>query len=146
MNTYQVLERDADHRFDMTRTNDGHAAPCGYCHAYKPIAEDAAWATKEMITQWNAQEAPFASKYHDDGHASKAEAAECYRLYLLDHQLQLGRKTEGVQHHCLICGEWTEGVARLDMESWPLCEEHNNRVEVEKLFNLGPEVLIYSST
>lgn len=145
MNTYQVLER-ADGRFDFTRENDGVIRPCGYCHAYTPISSEAVWATPEMIQQWNAAEAPFAPRYHADGHATKAEAAACYRDYLLDHQLQLGLRDPLSQHRCVICGEWTEMHARLDMESWTLCELHNHRVEVEKLFNLGPDVVIYSST
>jgi len=89
MNYYQPRQRKADGRRDYTAMNDGMVRPVGYCHAYHPIPDEIPYMTPEMVRRENDREAAFAHKYHDDGHATEAEARACYKEYLLDHKLEL---------------------------------------------------------
>lgn len=106
----------------------------------------------------NAKYEPLAHKFHADGHATAEEAQACYCQYLLDTQLEFSKdhqpkpeaaeqardalgpgsvKPEAVertQRQCRQCQTWTEGLAWLDMQSWPLCEQHQTREVVEGLF------------
>lgn len=61
---------------------------------------------------------------------------ECYKKYKIDNELRLNIKTEDVQHKCKICDEWTQLMASVDSCYWNLCEKHNNRKNVENLFEV----------
>lgn len=77
-------------------------------------------------------------------HTTELEARECYTLYLLDNRLRLGLEDKYTQRRCQVCEVWTNLFARLDhTEIFWLCQEHNNRAEVEKLSGLVGD--IYSS-
>lgn len=117
MNHYKALQREKDKRWDMVM--NGRQA-VGYCHAYRPISED-------------AEEAQFAHKYHTDGHATEAEAYDCYLEYLLDHQVRFHRGNASLQRRCQVCGEWTEKWVDAVYSFFYLCDQHNNREEVKKL-------------
>lgn len=77
------------------------------------------------------------------GHATKEEAEECYRKYLLNNKLHLDRKREDTKQKCVVCGEWTQSYAEVDMEQWPLCDSHRTKEHVDKL--LKPKTEIISS-
>lgn len=70
-------------------------------------------------------------------HATKEEAEDCYRGYLLDNRLRLDGKDANAQHKCRECGEWTSGLAECDLTIVVLCDEHRTREIFEKYF---PEV------
>lgn len=144
MNYYKVRER-ADGKFDFAAENDGHVRPVGYCAGYHPIPPDAPWLPPGEAERYNADEAPLAGKYHTDGHATAAEAAACYREYLLDHKLRLMQEHPGHQEKCLVCEAWTTFYALLDMHHWTLCPAHNTRDQTEAMFTLSASTEITSS-
>lgn len=135
MNYYAPRQR-RDGRWDYTRKNNNDIWPEGYCSKYTEwwiYLEKQGWpCNAEEKTCYEKHK----DKHHTDGHATAEEASQCYRQYLLDHSLRLGEKcSEGERHRCKICGRWTQLYATVVNHSiWDLCEEHNNREEVEELF------------
>lgn len=137
MNYYQARKRETDGRWDFTCRNDDQIWPVGYCRAYRPFTGNELWMVggAEHAAYENAKEEPFKDKYHEDGHATADEAADCYRLYVLDHRIRLNEEAADEQRKCEVCGEWTTLRASVDHGAgWPLCVLHNNREEVEKLY------------
>jgi hypothetical protein len=70
---------------------------------------------------------------HEEGHATKEEASECYKEYLLDHKLRFS-KMSNQQQRCAVCKEYTEGYAEMDTSLIVLCDKHRNREEVAKIY------------
>lgn len=135
MNYYEPKQRAKDRRWDYTR----NGAPTGYCREYReldsklfPISE----AEKEEYRG-------TAHKHHTNGHANELEARECYKEYMLDHKLRLNGTMANEQRKCQVCGEWTQKFAELGISIFTLCDKHNNREEVDKLFE--PPDMIWSS-
>lgn len=144
MNYYQPRKRESDGRYDFTCLNDGKTWAVGYCTKFRE------WWKSDSIRGFPVSqkeidaEILFKDKYHIDGHATYEQAGECYKEYLLDHRLKLGRKMTDQKLKCEVCGEWTSLFATLgDSEMWTLCQEHNTREEVEKLFET-PSLIISS--
>jgi hypothetical protein len=144
MNYYAARQRQKDKKWDYTSRNDDFTQPVGYCAAYVE------W-TEEMLKRLGLYGKPenhpslmrqqkFKDKYHICGHDTKEEAENCYREYLLDQHLKLNREHPDAQIKCAVCGKWTTLYAEIDMHMWDLCEEHNNREEVEKLFEAPGEI------
>lgn len=69
------------------------------------------------------------------GHATKEEAEECYRQYLLDNHIRLRSfELEGGQEYCAVCGKLTNLVAEVaTVTQYVLCEEHQTKENVAKL-------------
>ena len=134
MNYYKARQRK-DGRWDYTCMNDGHIWPIGYCSKYVDPMDynfpgHEVFQTEHHLAKARANK----DKHHEDGHATADEACDCYRRYLLDEKIRLGGHHENTQHKCVVCGEWTEMYADVNYQFWDLCEKHNNRQEVEKLF------------
>lgn len=139
MNTYQVLQRK-DGKWDFTVTNDSITQPVGYCAPYREVAK------VSLVNQrWYEDYLAEKDKYHGHGHDTKEEAAECYRQYLLDRKLHLMMAYIDEQKKCEVCRQWTGLYASCDMLNWTLCQDHNNRAEVERLFKLSADSVIWSS-
>lgn len=137
MNYYQALQRESDKRWDYTKTNDGRTRPTGYCAGWHEWQDLPVWSDEENAhhrAEWEQKVVPYKAKYHSDGHAVAEEAVECYRQYELDQDLRLGIRDETAQGKCAVCEEWTQLRAMVGMWQCPLCEAHNNREEVEKLY------------
>ena len=135
MNYYKARQRK-DGRWDYTCMNDGHILPVGYCSPYREPNGEWYW-NQNSIKKYQAEK----EFHHEDGHATEDEACECYRKYLLDTTLLLGHCSASTQHKCRVCDKWTNRYATVDGgHIYNLCEEHNNRVEVEKLFEAPGEI------
>lgn len=130
MRHYAPRKRQTDGKWDYTCRLDDYIYPVGYCNEYREFNTDLIHVSESEIKEYAATK----DKHHTHGHDTEEEACNCYREYLLDHRLRLGRKWDGAQHQCKVCGEWTQGYAEIDMKTWDLCDQHNNRTEVEKLF------------
>jgi hypothetical protein len=147
MTTYhQALKRQSDGRYDFTSSTGSSAAyPLGYCAGWKepPTGEEAKRLERQFgkgfVERLSAEieaKRPHQAKYHTDGHATAAEADECYQRYELDQELEFyGPKLEPeTMHKCRApaCGEFTAGLATLGRHRrlW-LCEKHRNRETVE---------------
>ena len=141
MRLYTTLQRK-DGRFDFTCQHDNRAFPVGYCAAYQEWSENDPIPVSPYLIEEHAR---FKDKRHYYGHATRKGALACYRQYPVDHKLTLNIKNDDTQHKCQVCGEWTNLSARLDMDHWDLCPEHNNREEIEKLYELSPDIQIWSS-
>ena len=139
---YKVRER-LDGRYDMTVSSDEEkwCHPIGYCVGWKELSTDDDYqkaypfATKAgMIAALRAEDEkfrPFKDKFHQDGHATRAEAEACYRDYEFQHELRFFQ-VEHTQHKCDVCGIWTQGVGELGMfRFFKLCPEHANREGIE---------------
>lgn len=141
MNYLQPRKRQEDGRFDYTCMNDGRIWPIGYCRAHRPFTDKDIdlFGSKEALERANAREAPFANKYHTDGHATEAEAIECYRQYLIDRadycKMPLNEDDRSKHRKCKVCGKWTQNMAFVDHNSYEfsLCDEHLNRESLVKL-------------
>ena len=127
MNYYETKQR-TDGKWDYTCNN----RPTGYCCEFKPFDEG-------FVKNYHVSEAEvekhnrFAHKYHSHGHDTEQEACECYKEYQLDHKLRFS-KSESEQRKCKVCGEWTQNFAEVDCRLITLCDKHNNREEVSKLY------------
>jgi hypothetical protein len=134
MNYYKARERK-DGRWDYTCMNDGMIWPVGYCAKYVDPMDYNFPGCEVFQTEHHLEKARVVKdKHHEDGHATADEACACYGKYLLDNKLRLGLKYGDMQRKCEVCGEWTELNACVDNQYMTLCEKHNNREEVEKLF------------
>lgn len=139
-------------RWDMTVGSDEErwVHPIGYCGGWRGDPDD---AEKERLNaqfgphfseglqrEWEAKR-PFKDKFHSDGHATSEEAAECWRQYRLDTELEfLESKTQ--QRKCQVCDAWTLKFALLGREfseEYVLCDEHCTRENVERLENARME-------
>lgn len=141
MQYLRVLQREKDKRFDFTCQWDRQIFPVGYCREWRDWDEATRTLQPEAYKKYVADK----HKYHSNGHATKQEAADCYRSYLLDTHCSLNRKNENVQYKCQICGEYTELFASIEDQTFILCKEHNTMFELEKLFTLDEDVLIMKS-
>jgi hypothetical protein len=141
MNHYAARQRQSNMKWDYTCRNGDFTQPVGYCGGYIE------W-TDELLKRLGLpeehirREKQFENKYHTCGHDTQEEARCCYRMYLLDNRLRLGREHPDTQIKCVACGKWTTLYAEIGTTIWNLCEEHNNREEVEKLFAAPDEIWI----
>jgi hypothetical protein len=141
MNYYAAKQRQSDKKWDYTCRNDDFTQPVGYCGAYID------W-TPELLSRLGLpaehpsfeKQRQFRDKHHSCGHETQQEAEACYREYLLDQRLKLMCEHPDAQIRCKVCNKWTTFYAEIDMNMWDLCEEHNNREEVEKLFEAPGEI------
>lgn len=130
MRHYAPNQRQNDGKWDYTCSRDGITHPVGYCSPYREFDTNLIHVSESQIQEYAATK----DKHHSHGHDTEEEACECYRQYNLDHRLRLNRTWQGEKHECVVCKEWTQGYAEIDMKTWDLCEQHNNRAEVEKLY------------
>lgn len=91
MNHYRAAQRELDGRFDYVCGNQRTGTyPIGYCAGWKEVKD---FGSVGILTAGLSSEIeglrPHQEKYHRDGHATEAEACECYRRYLLDTRLRL---------------------------------------------------------
>lgn len=133
MNYYKARQRESDQRWDYTCQNDNRVWPVGYCG--RPMQEeDFAKLGIPMSEREKAHLATNGHKYHTDGHATEAEACECYRQYLLDTQLTLDHEDPHQQRKCQVCEQWTTKFAIFgSTQLFFLCDEHRTREHVEQL-------------
>lgn len=136
MNYYKARERKVDGKWDYTCGNDDYVYPVGYCHAMPDLEDEVYKCCHNEVENIKAN----ASKFHIDGHSTPEEAAECYKQYLLDFNLRLNICEQDTQRKCKICDEWTSLYAMVDSHIFQLCEKHNTREEVEKLFKRPGEI------
>lgn len=147
MTTYiQALQRESDRRWDKT-SGTGSTKPhaIGYCAGWKEPAtgEEAVRLERQFgpgfVERMNADieaRREHQAKYHTDGHATAAEADECYQRYELDQELNFyaPRTEPDSLHKCRApgCSEFTAGLATLGQHRnmW-LCDKHRNREAVE---------------
>jgi hypothetical protein len=133
MQYFKAMQR-TDGKWDYTVTWDKATHPVGYCHAWREWTENVQVMSPDQYATALANQ----HKYHNHGHDTAEEACACYKEYQLDQHLQLGLENEGVQHRCLICNDWTSKVARVGRwGALALCDKHNNREEVAKLYEVG---------
>lgn len=147
MEIYQARQRVDDKRWDYTHTNSLGGYAIGYCAGLTVwdarsilrigLAQDEADAAK-LAAEMNAQNAPFASKYHTDGHATEEEACACHREYQLDRQLTFYDDKPDADHQdrCKApeCKAFTSGVAMLgNHRFFALCKDHRTRDVVKAL-------------
>ncbi len=144
MNYKGPRQRQTTLRWDYANENKRTGTyPIGYCTGWR---ED----TKESVERWYvdgfdcpsykkdlALRESFREKYHSDGHATYAEACECYRQFLLDQDLRMEGLTNYTQHKCTVCEAWTQRYAQIDQRQWFLCDAHCTREEIEKVFTIG---------
>ena len=150
MNYYEALQRQTDMRWDYTRRNDGQVRSIGYCSGWQESTED---ELVERLGEFGKH--AFASQegrrvhrecYHEDGHATKEEACECYKRYLLDNDVNLEfGTTEDTQHRCEVegCENWTQTVAMMNTRTYDLCDEHRNVEALETLVVVGSSMSSY---
>ncbi len=146
MNYLQVSQRKYDSRFDFTSRNDGRIRPVGFCVGWTefsaPPVGQFEWMALEHRKQVEAM-LPLKGRFHDDGHATRAEAVECYRQYLLATSVRLERRERPAQEgQCeaviepgTCCAAWTRHQAHVD-GTWRafLCEVHLTAEVVAALY------------
>lgn len=143
---YQALQRQSDGRWNMTVSSDdeGWTHAVGFCAG--PLVGfcagpfDAQWppfdAAKMSWTTAAAYEAErekaraHASHYHDDGHASAAEAEACHDRYCRLLRRHDFNETD-VLRKCAICGAWTvHRVMVGEVRLLNLCGAHLGEADV----------------
>lgn len=140
MNHLIARQRNSDGRWDYTR----NGRPTGYCRAYEPIPEDAGFMSPEAIRAENERMAAFSGKFHEDGHATKEEACECYKEFLLDTHSHFPAKEPeqaSQQFKCQVCGAWTACTAQVGAYGlFFVCPEHCTREHVAELMRISTAV------
>ncbi len=138
MNHLCAKQRQADGRWDYTC--NGH--PYGYCRQYTPIPEDGSMGIPaEIAKQENEKMEPFLEKFHDIGHATEAEARECYKQYILDTKLRLvpvEPVNASQQNRCEVCKRFTACHVTIGpYRMFTLCPDHQNRETLAGLLKIG---------
>lgn len=134
-------------QWDYTRRNDDRIWPIGYCAGWRETSEETIRAVyggrdSASFRKDEALREKFRPKYHSTGHASKEEACDCYREFVLDNRLRLdGRMSHQDRCQAEGCGDWTQRLAEVDHQVFPLCDKHCTREEVEKLFGSVGETI-----
>ena len=145
MKYYQARKRESDGRWDYTCRHDKYIYAVGYCagwQEFKGIDGLDPEVFDHFRRDYENKYRPLQSKYHEDGHATEAEAVECYRQYLLDTELKTMLDDE--PGDCKACGILTDYYALLPHGvRWHLCATHNNRFVIEKIY--GSPTSIVSS-
>lgn len=135
MNHLTALQR-TDGRWDYTRNR----RPVGYCQSYHPLDESGI-ISPEMAKSENERMKPFEGKFHDTGHATKEEACDCYKEFLLDtHAYFPAKEPESAsqQFKCQICGAWTACMAQVGpYRIFQVCPAHCTREHVATLLTVG---------
>jgi len=143
---YQALQRQSDKRWDMTVSSDeeGWAHAEGYCAGWRGDPDE---AEKERLNKmfgegfsdrlqadWDAKR-EFKDKFHTDGHATSAEAYDCYRQYELDCELRFW-ESKSEQRKCQVCETWTTHRAELGhgcSREFIVCPEHSTKDQIKTL-------------
>lgn len=127
MNHYAARQRKSDMRWEFTCRNDENTWSVGYCAGGKV---------------WSQVKGEHREKWHDDGHPTAEDAAECYRQFQLDQYLRFEDNPNatalGVCEHPE-CSEAASGIARVGMISMRLCSAHKTRETVDTLFRRTKE-------
>lgn len=136
MRHYVASQRVSDQRWDYTCNRH----PTGYCCEYRPISLDGIIG-EHLARRHNEQMEPLKDNFHTTGHATRKEAEDCYKKYLLDTQLSLLTSeppNAQQQHKCMVCGTWTACFAHVGTyRLFVLCPEHQTREAVESLLEVG---------
>ena len=70
---------------------------------------------------------PFQDKFHADGHATKQDACECYRQFLLDMHVRKVTST-GAMYECRVCKTFTPDYVLIGNTIFVvLCKDHQSR-------------------
>lgn len=102
------------------------------------IQKDGKGTGKFRYTKHNKRTGTYAVGYCADdceGHDTEEEACEHYRQYLLNERVRTGTVL-GSKHQCSYegCEEWTQNMAHIGEASYSICQFHNNREDIEKIF------------
>lgn len=144
-------KKDGTWGYTTLNSRDSQPYAIGYC---SPFQE---WSDETIALIFGGEEAgreryeayiePFRQlrhKFHDGGHPDKEAACECFKEYILDHELTLHMhhlKDGVILRACAHdeCNELTSGYAQAGKGIGtliPLCPEHLNRETVGKLFQV----------
>lgn len=138
MRYYSARER-VDGRWDFTCGNH----PTGYCGEFTEWGDKEKQMFGESYANYiieDQKKYKFRHKHHTDGHATKEEAQECYKQYLLDNQMHV-MNNKNSQHKCKVCSEWTTQFVTVGESCvMTLCEKHSTREEVEKIYKASSEI------
>lgn len=129
MNYYTAKQRKSDGKWEYTR-ND---FPVGYCRKYQKVDPEKHGINEQQYHEYEKT----SHKHHNCGHDTEQEARECYKQYLLDHNLTFDTMSNQ-QNKCRVCQEWTQKYAEIGNRSFVLCDEHCNVETVGTLFS-APE-------
>lgn len=116
MNYFEALQRIQDGKWVYTCNR----IPVGYCH-------------------YNRDD----ERFHTTGHDTKEEAQECYKKYELDNNMKFipeELQSPGTYSLCTVegCTKLTNGSVFVGgYRHFTLCNEHQNRAEVEKIYSVG---------
>lgn len=109
MKHYKARQHQETSKWKYTVENDGRIYEVGYC------AEDQCL-----------------------GHDTPEEAQEHYKQYLLDTRQKFYNPSDGhAMYKCEECGTFTMGHVDISNHAIMLCEKHQTREIVEKLFKVG---------
>ncbi len=134
MNYYTAKQRKLDEKWDYTVNN----MPIGYCQEYKDPDDYPDWLKKCMRQAEIDRIRSFKDKHHTHGHTTQEEACNCYKEYMLDNYLSVGREDSSSQHKCKKCNEWTQGLAGVGgYHLWNLCEKHQTREIISEFYDVG---------
>lgn len=120
-----------DGRWDMTALVAGDIRAVGYC------CPESHEHVEEVRAHYGLHDdGTLGRSHHWQGHATPGEARECYRQYLLDHELDLSLFSHKPSL-CQVCFRATERYAKIgNFAYFELCEEHLTREYVEGLFDV----------
>jgi hypothetical protein len=134
---YQPRQRISDKRWDYTRSSDDErwCYPTGYCAGYTDPEETEKSTGFAYSEEEKKRYLEHKAKFHTDGHATAAEAEECYRTYELDFTMKV-QSNPAVRQPCLVCRTWTEDAVTVGkFLSFVLCKDHQTSEVVAKAYD-----------
>jgi hypothetical protein len=136
------------HQAEHTWAYCTNGYPVGYCHPFEEWSDERIERVfgkngRDEYESYMADMRRFAHKHHDGGHRTASEACNCYKEFLLDHNLVFrdDQKNANALYRCQAegCENYSSGSGSLTghYEHWTLCPEHRNRETVEKILTVG---------
>jgi len=123
-----------------------NGVPYGYCREFNEWSDERInqifGGDKDAYEHFVAPYRANKDQFHNDGHATKEEALECYKKYTLDFDLRFREDKENANtlNRCQYpdCKEYTSGYANVGAYNMIiLCKNHRNRECVSELYEVG---------
>lgn len=136
-------------RWNYTCMNSGRIWKIGYCAGWTEPKRNELIRTfgesfADRVSAAHEKLQEHKDRFHLDGHATKEEAYACYKQFILDSQLDLDRSMPDQMMRCLVCHEFTQGLAFVDhITTFVLCDKHRTREEAERRYSVGIMISSY---
>jgi hypothetical protein len=141
--TYDKARQRKDGTWAYTSMNDGEVWAIGYCEPFREWSDesiDSIYGDRGIYDCFFEPYRATKEKHHEGGHATKEEACECYKQYVLDHKLVYAVPEEDLREcdypECKLAGVCEMGIP-IGPQRFVLCAHHMSKEHISSLISIG---------